>query len=461
MKKLFEKGIMAILAIVLICGVVIGSRVVCIKSKAAESNTSVNTLLSNKKDKFIRERKSKKLARQVVKDMYNKKFDRVCSLFCEDAPLKESDLEEVYNNMLLYTKYKRIKNTTYEANNEYLSVNMKVECKEEYLDWVVSFNYDYKIIGFQINPYIVDKLNLKNTKDFTEKKVKVGEYNLTGILTLPKNTKKAPVVIIVSGSGPTSANGTFLLNRPYADIAYNLAKQGIATLRYNDRYYERVDLYTTSDTIYEEAIDDASAAIKMLSKDNRIDNNSIYVIGHSLGGMLAPKIAELNPEVKGIVSLAGSLRKHVDIYYEQLCKDVDLERTLTDEEKQEKLSTLAKEYEEINNIAEDSDEFIWNLPKTYWRSLNNLNARESLDKLTIPMLILQGAKDTQVLANIDYKGWQEALSGRQNVQFKLYENLNHNFLISKGYGFGEVLEYMGVNHVPEEVSIDIAEFIKK
>ena len=74
MKKLFEKGIMAILAIVLICGVVIGSRVVCIKSKAAESNTSVNTLLSNKKDKFIRERKSKKLARQVVKDMYNKKF---------------------------------------------------------------------------------------------------------------------------------------------------------------------------------------------------------------------------------------------------------------------------------------------------------------------------------------------------------------------------------------------------
>ena len=78
------------------------------------------------------------------------------------------------------------------------------------------------------------------------------------------------------------------------------------------------------------------------------------------------------------------------------------------------------------------------------------------------MLILQGAKDTQVLANIDYKGWQEALSGRQNVQFKLYENLNHLFMVSKGYGFaiGEY-EYAGVNHVAEEVAIDIAEFINK
>lgn len=461
MKKLLEKGIMAILAIVLICGVVIGSRAVCIKSKAAESNTSATTSLSNKKDEFLREQKSKKLARQAVKDMYNKKFDRVCSLFCEDVPLKESDLEDVYNNMLFYTKYKKIKNTTYEVNDEYLSVSMKVECKDEYLDWVVSFNYDYKIIGFQINPYIADKLNLKNTKDFTEKKVKVGEYNLTGILTLPKNAKKAPVVIIVSGSGPTSANGTFLMNRPYADIAYNLAKQGIATLRYNDRYYERVDLYTPSDTIYEEAIDDASAAIKKLSKDSRIDNENIYVVGHSLGGMLAPKIAELNPEVKGIISLAGSLRKHIDISYEQKCKFVDLDTTLTNQEKQEKLNTLEKEYKEINNITEDSDEIIWDVTKTYWRSLNNLNAKESLDKLTIPMLILQGGKDTQVLPDKDYKGWQEALSGRQNVQFKLYENLNHNFLISKGYGFGEVLEYMGVNHVPEEVAVDIAKFIKK
>lgn len=461
MKKLLEKGIMAIIAIVLICGVVIGSRAVCIKSKADESNTIVTTLLSNKKDEFLREQKSKKLARQVVKDMYNKKFDKVCSLFCEDAPLKESDLEDVYNNMLVYTKYKKIKNTTYEENNEYLSVNMKVECKDEYLDWGVNFNYDYKIIGFQINPYIIDKLNLKNTKEFTEKKVKVGEYNLTGILTLPKNIKKAPVAVIVSGSGPTSANGTVLFNRSYADIAYELAKQGVATLRYNDRYYERVDLYTTSDTIYEEAIADASAAIKMLSKDSRIDNNDIYVAGHSLGGMLAPKIAELNSEVKGIISLSGSPRKFVDICYEQKCKFIDLDTTLTKEIKQEKLNTLAKEYKEINNITEDSDEIIWDLSKTYWRSINNLNVKESLDKLTIPMLILQGGKDTQVLPDKDYKGWQEALGGRQNVQFKLYENLNHNFLISKGYGFGEVLEYIGVNHVPEEVAIDIAEFIKK
>ena len=346
-------------------------------------------------------------------------------------------------------------------DKEYMNyVQVNVESKNEYYNWNITFNEDYKISWLNIDTYIYDKINLKNTKDFTEKKVKVGEYNLTGILTLPKNTKKAPVVIIVSGSGPTSANGTFLLNRPYADIAYNLAKQGIATLRYNDRYYERNDLDATSATIYEEAIDDASAAIKMLSKDSRIDNENIYVVGHSIGGMLAPKIAELNQEVKGIISLAGSPRKFVDSYYEQKCKFIDLDTTLTKEIKQEKLNTLAKEYEEINNITENSDEIIWDLSKTYWRSINNLNVKESLDKLTIPMLILQGGKDTQVLPDKDYKGWQEALSGRQNVQFKLYENLNHLFMVSKGYGFGMgEYEYAGVNHVAEEVAIDIAEFI--
>ena len=81
---------------------------------------------------------------KVVKDMYNKKFDRVCYLFCEDAPLKESDLEDAYNSTLVNLPYKRIKKVTYELmeDKEYMNyVQVNVESKNEYYNWYITLFY--------------------------------------------------------------------------------------------------------------------------------------------------------------------------------------------------------------------------------------------------------------------------------------------------------------------------------
>ena len=78
------------------------------------------------------------------------------------------------------------------------------------------------------------------------------------------------------------------------------------------------------------------------------------------------------------------------------------------------------------------------------------------------MCIMQGSEDCQVSSDKDYLEWQRILSGRDNVEFKLYNGLNHCFMKSKGYGISDIdKEYATVEHVNQQVLDDIAAFINK
>ena len=88
-----------------------------------------------------------------------------------------------------------------------------------------------------------------------------------------------------------------------------------------------------NNTIYTKSIDDACMAVEQLSKDKRINNEKIFVAGHSLGGMVVPKIAELNTKVYGIISLAGTPISFADSSYYQAIEEYKTS-TLSDEEKE-------------------------------------------------------------------------------------------------------------------------------
>ena len=92
--------------------------------------------------------------------------------------------------------------------------------------------------------------------------------------------------------------------------------------------------------------------------------------------------------------------------------------------------------------------------------MNELNTEETLSKLDIPMLILQGKDDTQVYADIDYLEWQRILNNRINCSFKLYDGLNHFFMKSQGYTISEfVQELMVPGHIDYRVIQDIGDFV--
>lgn len=304
----------------------------------------------------------------------------------------------------------------------------------------------------------------QSTDQWKEVSVKVGEYQLPGMLTLPKGVQKPPVVILIQGSGSSDMNESLgtAPNRPFEDIAHGLAAQGVASLRYNKRTYQYPTVNPKTVTIQYEMLDDAAAAVKLLSSDSRVDANHIYLLGHSLGGMMAPEIAAENPQIKGFVSLAGSLRTLQDLSLDQNKAAIAAEASLTEQQKNAMLGQVEAELAKTKTLDDGGTGYIMNVPTNYWKSLNAIHSADIIKKLNVPMLILQGGADFQVYPDKDYPLWQTALSGRSNVTFKLYDGLSHLFMPNQisVNGAPDVSVYNVPGHVDYHVITDIATWVK-
>jgi dienelactone hydrolase len=288
------------------------------------------------------------------------------------------------------------------------------------------------------------------------------EYALEGTLLIPQGAQNpVPAAVLVHGSGQNDRDETIYNNKPFKDIAEYLASKGIAVLRYDKRTYihaTKMAQNISELTVKEETIDDAIAATDILKADKRFDPEKIFIIGHSMGGILAPRIDAEGGDYAGIIILAGSPRFYSEIYYDQYMAAVE---TLTGNEKQKALA----QHEEIMNIFDSLDNMtdeeakqivIGGATGYYFKEWDAHPAADYLTELTKPIYILQGDKDFQVYPDKDYAAYQELLKGKDNVTFKLYPGLNHFFMTSTGDDFEG---YKIASHVDEQVSEDIARFI--
>ncbi len=294
---------------------------------------------------------------------------------------------------------------------------------------------------------------------------------LDAILTLPKGVEYPPVVILVHGSGASDKNEEVYGNVPFQDIAHGLAELGIATLRYDKRVFAYPTEYSAMGyevTLREETIDDANAAIQLMRNDGRVNEEEIYVLGHSLGGMLTPVIAAENEDVAGIISMGGSLRPVYDIIYDQnmMSKEILYAAELDDATKATYDTAFAQVETDIQAIREgnydvEEEALLLGLPVKYVDSAKTYAGTEYIDEVEVPILVLHGENDIQVSVEADYASWEEALAGRENVTFHLYEGLNHLMMPSDGTTtiFTIVEEYSIKSEVDGKVIEDIAAFI--
>jgi len=185
------------------------------------------------------------------------------------------------------------------------------------------------------------------------------------------------------------------------------------------------------------------------------------VLGHSLGGMLAPRIAAADPKVRGLVILAGATRSLLDLMVEQITYLQSLQASVSEAD-QASLAELEAQVARAQALtpgaAITDTGNILGAPLTYWQDLNGYQPAGTAAALAVPMLILQGERDYQVTL-ADFKGWQDALSGRSDVTFETYPELNHLFMA--GQGRSTPAEYEAAGHVAEQVVRDISDWIKQ
>ncbi len=288
---------------------------------------------------------------------------------------------------------------------------------------------------------------------FHERDVTVGdgEWKLPGTLTVPIGKGPFPAVVLVHGSGPHDRDETISANKPFRDLAEGLASRGIAVLRYEKRtFVYPARMAAVKDlTVQQETVEDAVKAAALLRQQPEIDPNRIYVLGHSLGGYLAPRIAPQDGKLAGLIILAGSARPIEDIILEQ---NEHFGAT------PEQLEAVKRQIAKIKNLqpGDTSTEKIFNMPVSYLLDLKNYNAPAEAKTLSCRMLIMQGERDFQV-SMADFKLWQSALAGRKDVTFRAYPTLNHLFIA--GEGNGSLQEYDKPGHVAEQVIDDIASWI--
>lgn len=369
--------------------------------------------------------------------------------------------------------FQKITETTALREAGYNVVYITTQFEKGAIDLRIVFNPAGQVVGLNFAPGGTGKTaaqpyrpaSYTKTDSFSERQVTVGsgEWALPGLLTLPNGPGPFPAVVLVHGSGPNDRDETIFTNKPFRDLAEGLATQGIAVLRYDKRtkvYGQQMAEAIDKITVKEEVTDDALAALDQLRRTPEVDPERIFLLGHSLGGLLAPQIAAQAPDLAGVIILAAPTRPLEDIVVDQVSYLAQLDGTTSPVE-QAQIDLLKEQAARVKDPQLALDTPPAQLPlgqsAAYWQSLRALNPVQTAASLAMPLLILRGERDYQV-TQADFDGWKAALGEKAGVFLKQYPDLNHLFI--RGSGPPNPQEYQKPGHVSELVIDDIASFIQ-
>jgi hypothetical protein len=221
----------------------------------------------------------------------------------------------------------------------------------------------------------------------------------------------------------------------------------------------------SSMTVWDETIEDAIFATELIKKDPRIDPEKVFIAGHSMGAMLAPRIDAEGGNYAGLILLAGSPRKLEEIMIEQqdnAVKDLNPILKLIAKPQIKKIRAKLDGLYDLTDEEAKNTTFLGKYNKLYYlKEWGSKPAINYLKDLTKPILVTQGDKDAHVSVENDYNKYKEILGDRPNATFKLYPNLNHLFMPAIYGTVNKVMkEYKVPQKVEEYVIDDIANWVK-
>ncbi|WP_313215944.1 alpha/beta hydrolase [Soonwooa sp.] len=308
--------------------------------------------------------------------------------------------------------------------------------------------------------YLTENISFKNPKDGN---------TLAGTISLPKDQKDFPIAILITGSGAQNRDEEIAGHKPFAVIADDFAKKGIATLRLDDRGIGESSVGSRNDTSANFA-GDIDAAVDFLLKRGY---KNIGLVGHSEGAMIAPMVAVKNPNVKFIVSLAGPGVAINQLMYQQnedvlkqaglpediVKKDLDQKKAMFDYIANYKGKNITVDFsnflsQTFPNLGPQEKSAYSQLTQPWMVYFLQYKPTENWSKIKIPVLALNGSLDLQVSAKPNLEVIKMALTKAGNKNFKTEEiaGLNHLFQTAKT---GSVDEYGEITETISPKMLDI------
>jgi len=324
---------------------------------------------------------------------------------------------------------------------------------------------------------------------------KAANATLAGTLTLPKGSGPFPCVVLVTGSGPQDRDEALLGHRPFLVLSDYLTRHGLAVLRYDDRGVAKsTGKFATATS--DDFADDALAGLEFLKTRKEIDAKKIGIAGHSEGGLIAPMCAAKSKDVAFIVLLAGTGIRGAELLPIQSkliavasgTPEAEAERQAkessaifammvagkSDSEvkeairvavlKQLALEPETKDLPEAERkkkadqlVEEQSGELF----SSWFRRFLVLDPRESLKKVTCPVLAVNGEKDLQVPSLVNLPQIEKTLrdSGNKDVMIIEFAGLNHLFQTCKT---GSPTEYPQIEETFAPVALEgVTDWIRK
>jgi pimeloyl-ACP methyl ester carboxylesterase len=323
-------------------------------------------------------------------------------------------------------------------------------------------------------PYYSEDVTFENSK---------ADISLAGTLTLPEKKGKYPVVVLITGSGPQNRNEELLGHKPFLIISDYLTRNGIGVLRFDDRGVGESSGDFNAATSADFATD-VESAIDYLKTRKDIDKKNIGLVGHSEGGIIAPMVAAQREDVSFIVLLAGTgipgdqllLLQQELIWRANGMAEEKIEKSVKDNKEHFERVVISNNREELvtdltNYLSETMEKDSSQIPEgmtkeafveTLVEQVSNpwmyyflrYDPAPALEKVSCPVLAINGEKDLQVPPKENLEAIENALKkgGNDQVTTKELAELNHLFQESDT---GSPDEYAAIEQTFSPVALEV------
>ncbi len=409
---------------------------------------------------------AERVSQKIIAHFVQQQFDSIYQM--QDKEMKRQldakDYEMLWQNFI--EKYDTVVNFSFVKTilkDSFVIAESKLSFVSKDFLLHITLNKNNQIAGLFFKSPQVEYTppNYINTLNFIEikKKIKTGNISCDGILTLPKNKQKIPLVIIVGGSGPTDKDGSIGVNKPYKDIAWGLADKGIAVFRYDKRTVNTSifkNINPTKVNMEFEYLLDLKSIIKQFKNDKTF--SMILFAGHSQGGFMIPYFQTNLSSISGFIGLSANYSSVVDLLPKQLYYLQSLQK---DSASKAAINILIEKanYTALHRAKRDAvqDSLFPGLTPAYIKHMETNKPEVLINKIMrTPLLFIQGKRDYQVQPE-ELVLWQTALKDACCAKFVQFEKLNH--ILIEGEGVPSPQEYSIQGNVPEYVINEIALWI--